>query len=53
MSDLRTDGIQNRNNEEYFDELVQNQMKNLGDNPTIIDAVSVILKQSAKAEYEA
>ena len=40
-------------NESYIENLVQKQMETLGDNPSLLEVVSVILKQSAKAECEA
>ena len=40
-------------NEEYLEDIVQKQIDKLGPKPTLLQAVSVILKQSAKAEYEA
>ena len=36
-----------------LDDVVDLQLQQLGPNPTLLQAVSVILKQSPKAEYEA
>ena len=53
MSDAAREHSNENTDEEYIEGLVQSQLEKLGDNPSIIDAVSVLLKQSAKAECEA
>ena len=40
-------------NDETFNVRVQDQVKELGDDPSLIQAVTVLLQQSARAEYEA
>ena len=39
--------------EKYLGEVVQKQLDKLGDNPSLIEVASVLLRQSAKAENEA
>ena len=53
MSDSANNQSIDSKDEDYVEGLVRKHLEELGDNPSLIDAVSVILKQSAKAECEA
>ena len=43
----------NFNTEDKIEDYVQKEIEKLGDNPTLTEAVGLILRQSAKAESEA
>ena len=45
--------IENENETTPIDNLVQNQVAQLGQDPSLIEVATVLLKQSARAEQEA